>query len=132
MLPVRSVLGNSDNWTSWQWNDEPEQAAGVIKLGPGTQGWLPVPASDLDGHWLVYHARAVEGVPTPMRLQVNWHASQDNSFLSTTIAVVNPEQIWGFYGVLLEAPAGAGVGYVYTTLHDGAMGVVELQSIELR
>jgi len=132
MLPVRSALGNSANWTSWQWNDEPEQAAGVIKLGPGTQGWLPVPASDLDGHWLVYRARAVEGVPTPMRLQVNWHASQDNSFLSTTIAVVNPEQIWGFYGVLLEAPAGAGVGYVYTTLNDGAMGVVELQSIELR
>ncbi|MSQ48100.1 MAG: hypothetical protein EXR78_06895 [Deltaproteobacteria bacterium] len=131
-LPVKSVLGRSDIWTHWQWRAQPDQVEGAVKLEPSTQGWCSVPASDLDGHWLVYRARTKDDKQTPMRLQVNWHAKPDNRFISSTIQVVYPNETWYSYATLLNAPPDADIGYVYAKLHSGAKGMVEVQSIELK
>ena len=131
-LPVNAVLGSSDTWSGWQWSAQPNQAEGAVALRLGTEGWRAVPVSALDGRWLVYRARAKDGTRVPMRLQVNWHANQDNRFLSTIIQVVYPNETWKSFATLLNAPPGADIGYVYATLHDGAQGVVEVKSVELK
>lgn len=131
-LPVNAVLGSDETWTRWHWNVQPDQVEGAVKLRAGTEGWRSMPVSVLDGRWLVFSARAKEGARASMRLQVNWHAKQDNRFLSTTIQVVYPNQTWHSYATLLNAPPDAEIGYVYATLHDGAQGVVEVQSVELK
>jgi hypothetical protein len=131
-LPPKAVLGNRETWTDWQWHVKPDQVEGAVKLRPGTEGWRAVPAADLDGRWLVYSARAEDGSRVPMRLQVNWHAKQDNRFLSTMIKVVYPNKAWRSFVTLLNAPPDADIGYVYVTLHDGAQGVVEVKSVELK
>ncbi|MBQ0720515.1 MAG: hypothetical protein KBT88_08135 [Gammaproteobacteria bacterium] len=131
-LPVNTVLGSRDTWAEWQWNEQPNQIEGAVALRAGTEGWRALPVVALDGRWLVYRARAKSGARVPMRLQVNWHAKQDNRFLSAMIEVVYPNETWNSYVTLLKAPPGAGIGYVYATLHEGVQGVVELKSVELK
>lgn len=131
-LPIIAVLGSGLTWSHWQWHVQPDKVEGVIILEPGTEGWRSVPVSDLDGRWLVFRARAKSGKPVPMRLQVNWHTKQDNRFLSATIQVVYPNENWHSYATLLHAPPGADIGFVHATLHDGAQGKVEVQSVELK
>lgn len=131
-LPVNAVLGNGETWSQWQWNSQPDQVEDAVILRSKTEGWRSVPVNALDGHWLVYRARAKDGTRVPMRLQVNWHTKQDNHFLSTTIQVVYPNENWHSYATLLDPPPGADIGYIYATLHDGAQGKVELQSVELK
>jgi hypothetical protein len=131
-LPTNTVLGSAETWARWQWNNRPIQIDGAIQLQLGIEGWSAVPASSLDGRWLVYHARALDGSHKPMRLQVNWHAKKDNRFLAATIQVVYPNETWHSYATLLNAPPGADIGYVYATLHHGAIGLVEVKSIELK
>ncbi len=130
--PVKRSLGSKINWTSWQWRIQPELTDGALKLAPGVEGWLAVPALELNEHWLVFRARAPDKLQTPMRLQVNWHAKQDNRFLSTTIRVVYPNEIWSSYSILLNAPPNAETGYVYATLHGEVKGTVEVQSVEIK
>lgn len=131
--PTKVRLGGRDTWTNWVWSSAPQLADGVVTLKPGQDGWLSVPATQLHGHWLVYRARASAGQSTaPMRLQVNWHTLAGNQFVSTNIQVVYPSSEWKTYSTQLFAPAGAEIGYVYATLHDGALGTVELQSVELK
>jgi len=126
------VLGSRETWSGWQWNARPDQVEGAVKLRPGTEGWRAVPAADLDRRLLVYRARALDGTQVPLRLQVNWHAKEGNRFLSTMIRVVYPRETWHSFETLLNAPPGADIGYVYATLHDGAQGVVEVKSVELK
>lgn len=131
-LPVHAILGNNKTWGQWQWKVKPDQDGGAIKLFPGTEGWYAVPSVDLDRRWLVLHARTIEGIRVPMRLQVNWHARRNNRFLSTTIEVVYPSETWHSYATLLNAPPDADIGYIYATLYDGAHGVVEVNLVELK
>ena len=131
-LPIHSVIGNKDIWSEWLWNIKPDNSNGAVVLRSGIEGWKSMPSSDLDGRWLVYQARVRNDEKVPMRLQVNWHAKQNNQFLSTSIQVVYPNEVWHSYSTLLTAPQGADIGYVYATLHDGAQGEVELRSVELK
>ena len=131
-LPIHSVIGNKDIWSEWLWNIKPNNINDAVVLRSGIEGWKSIPVSDLDGRWLVYRARVRNDEKVPMRLQVNWHAKQNNQFLSTSIQVVYPNEVWHSYSTLLTAPQGADIGYVYATLHDGAQGEVELRSVELK
>lgn len=131
-LPVSAVLGNSETWSDWQWNTQPDQVNSAVILRVGIIGWRVVPSANLDGRLLVYHVRAQDGMQVPMRLQVNWHAKQDNRLLSTMIQVVYPNETWHSFAALLIAPPDADLGYVYATLHDGALGAVEIKSVELK
>jgi hypothetical protein len=131
-LPINSVLGSGDSWLHWQWSAPPDYVEGAVKLVPGMKGLLAWPVSKLDGRWLVYRARNKEGTNVPMRLQVNWHAKQDNRFLSTMIQVVYPDKEWRSYAALLKAPLNSEIGYVYANLQDGNQGEIELKVIDLR
>lgn len=131
-LPIKTILGNNEQWANWVWRMPPEKVDGAVILGPpGKDGWYGVLASDLNGRWLVYRARAKSGQQTPMRLQVNWH-DKNGLFLSAMIEIVYPKPTWDSYSMLLKAPLEANIGYVYATLHDGAKGIVELQAVELK
>jgi hypothetical protein len=134
-LPVISVLGNGETWSAWQWDGQHDQVEGAVILRPGTVGRRAVAVSDLsglNGRLLVYRARTKLDTRVPLRLQVSWYAKQDNRFLSTASQVVYPSKTWHSYATLLNAPPGADIGYVYATLQDGAQGVVELKSVELK
>lgn len=131
-LPVKLSLGSKDNWSGWQWGSVPELVDGALQLAPGVEGRLSVPAQDLHERWLVFRARALDQLQTPIRLQVDWHAKEDNRFLSTTLRVVNPDETWGSHSTMLYAPPDAEIGYVYATLHGAANGIVEVQAIELK
>ena len=133
LAPAKALFGGRDKWTDWNWSSAPEIVEGVVTLKTGQDGWLSVPAEQLHSHWLVYRARAAANPSSvPMRLQVNWHTRTENLFLSTSIQVVYPSGDWKTYSMQLAKPAGAEIGYVYATLHDGASGTVELQSVELK
>lgn len=132
-LPLNNiVIGNRKNWTDWKWSVHLDQIDGATQLRPGASGFRGVSAAILDGRLLVYNVRGKQSARVPMRLQVNWHTKQDNRFLSAMIQVVYPGETWKSYSTLLSAPPGADIGYVYATLHDGAQGVVELKSVELK
>jgi hypothetical protein len=131
-LPIKTVLGDSDTWSLWQWNIPSDQIKTIISLKPGINGWLSVPATNLDNHLLVYTARATSINQVPMRLQVNWHTIKDNRFISTTIKIVEVSQTWQSYAAFFNAPPGAEIGYVYATLSDGANGEVQLKSVDIR
>jgi hypothetical protein len=130
-IPVKLSLGSKDSWANWQWRSPPEFVDGALKLAAGVEGWLAVPAQDLNEAWLVFQARAQDKLETPMRLQVNWHA-KDNRFLSTTIRVVYPTEILNSYSTMLIAPAEAEIGYVYATLHGDVNGIVEVQEVTIK
>jgi hypothetical protein len=130
-VPVKLSLGSKDDWSEWQWSSVPESVDGALKLAPGIEGRLAVPALDLHERWLVFRARSPDDLQTPMRLQVDWHA-KDSRLLSTTLRVVNPNETWGSYSTMLYAPPDAEIGYVYAALHGETNGSVEVQAVELK
>jgi hypothetical protein len=129
--PLISELGNGKTWQDWLWNSQSNMVGDVLILQPGIHGLKSKLASELDGRWLVYRARVKDSRKVPLRLQVNWH-TKDNRFLTSIIKVVYPNETWRSYPVLLNAPSGADVGYVYLNLHNGAQGEVEIQSVVLK
>jgi hypothetical protein len=131
-LPVKTVIGDAETWKDWNWNAPPDQVEGAVRLRPGTEGWRAIPAEGLDGRWLVYNARAENGARVPMRLQINWHTKLDNRFLSVTFQLVYPTETWHSFATFISVPPDADIGYVYASLHDGAEGLVDLKSVEIR
>jgi hypothetical protein len=131
-LPVISVLGSGQTWQDWKWRSQPIIVDDVVILRSGNRGLKSMLANELDGRWLVYRVRVKDSSKAPMRIQVNWHAKQDNRFLTRTIKIVYPTETWHSYPVLLNAPKGADMGSVYISLHKPAQGEVELQSVELK
>jgi hypothetical protein len=130
-LPVISTIGNNEKWEDWNWTFKPVVVDGAVELRPGVEGWRGMAASELHNRWLTYRIRMKEGPGVAMRLQVNWHAKLNNRFISTTIQVVTPTDKWQNYSMQLFAPAGADIGAIYANLHEGTVGLVELQSVDL-
>jgi hypothetical protein len=131
-LPVQDQLGDSLNWGKWHYTTPMKAASASFRLSSRGDAWISVPAQKLTGRRLVYSARATKETAVPMRLQVNWHAAENNRFISSSIRVVALGPQWHSYSMLLYPPPGASSGNVYMSLHDGTQGEAEVQSVNLK
>ncbi|BCT91850.1 hypothetical protein LYSHEL_08740 [Lysobacter helvus] len=128
--PGGQTLGAAGNWQGWQFARPSDAGPDGLRLDRLAENTLAMPAGELDGVVLVYRAEAVRGTDVLMRQQVNW-AAADGAFLGATLSVVPVTAGVRDYPAYVVAPRGAAKGYVYATLHDGATGVVRLESVRI-
>lgn len=125
------VIGGRGRWGTWQWNKAKALIdSDGVELHSGDVGTLTVPVSNLVGNLIVYRARALSRNLVPMRIQINW-LDEKGRFLGAFIKVVSVGEVAENFAAVVDAPRGASEGMVYANLHDGANGVVELESIRL-
>ncbi len=124
------VLGGAAGWGDWKLDDRGQLVGGGLLLSRLAENFVRVDADRLDGAFLTYRAAAVEGGTVSMRMQVNWHDSQDK-FIDAYLDVVPVGPGPQDYTAMLIAPQGAVYGYVYASLHDGAKGKVLIESVRL-
>lgn len=131
---VRVLAGGDTGWEGWKWSRPPQRRGQDIVLESASRlvGFIDLPASVLDGRWVVYRASLSDpsAATAGMRLQVNWMGA-DNAFLGASIEVVQVQATATDFTMRLTAPSGAERGLVYANLHDGQDGLVVLESISL-
>lgn len=131
-LPVYSFVEDGSTWNKWRWKGKPIIQSGSVEVSPDVEGYISHSAEEMNGRWIVYSARVKSGRSVPMRLQVNWHKKSSDDLISTSISVFYPSLEWKKYAMFLSVPTGAELGQIYMNLHDGANGIVEVNSVELR
>lgn len=122
-------------WEDWRWSTKPREEQGQVILEDPRRlaGFLARPAAQLQGKTLVYRARLLDsaGPGSSMRLQVNWMGAGD-TFLSSSIKVVEVGPEAADFAMGVQPPAGAVQALVYANLHDGQSVQVVLESVVLQ
>jgi hypothetical protein len=124
------LVAGQGTWKEWHWGGEESPGTKSVELRPGLVGTRTLPVAELNHKLIIYRARAITGSAVPMRIQINW-ADQKGGFLGAFIKVVSVNNAAENFVAVVEAPATAREGTIYANLHDGADGVVELDSIKL-
>ena len=102
-------------WKDWSLRGLVPGAAGELNLRGSGDGFLRVPAQQLEGRRLVYRMSSPSARTVQARLQVNWMAGGD-TLLSAAIQVVDVTEAAKDYSMFLMPPAGGTDGLVYVTL----------------
>ncbi len=108
-------LGGDGAWKDWSLRGLVPGAAGELNLRGSGDGFLRVPAQQLEGRRLVYRMSSPSARTVQARLQVNWMAGGD-TLLSAAIQVVDVTEAAKDYSMFLMPPAGGTDGLVYVTL----------------
>ncbi len=124
------LVGGETSWGKWNWSGPPQIVNGAVVLRPGVVGTTTLPVAEIANKLIVYRARALESMPVPLRLQINWSGA-DGRYPGAFIRVVDVSQTTQNYAAWIAPPPGATQAMVYANLHDGATASVALESIRV-